>query len=602
LTLVGFAAALVVGAFAWAGLGGKAGAQETDDAGPLRLLPSETDSLPEPSAGNIEDASDSGLRPDEDVGLLIDPVIEIGRLSEIDPNSLGLLDEQSGGLPDSLWQGSSLSTVDKLLTRMPLNANSPAMRDLTLKLLLASGQAPRGSVERGDFLHRRAMLLVAMGEYSAGIALLESARLAADEEKLPRLRNGQYLKNLELDAACAQAGEEIRRSAAAYWQQVIIFCQARDGLGEAALLGLDLMREGGDAPEAGFEAMIRALAVGGQPEIVSLPEPTPLDAVLLHETQAPVPSSVVETANPALLRVIARAPGAAPEIRLAAAERAASLGALAPADLERHYAAVEFTPEERSSPFTVAEAMAGPLARALLYQAISAESVASARAEVLSAALELADSAGKLPIMARASLENLRLVPAQPGFAWFAHSASRSLIAAGAFEEGWVWYDLALDQAAFDADAADAATRLWPIAAISGAAAGFDQRQFAAWWEREADGGANPIAFGRAALLLDLLDALGHDVPIEVWHVLLTGPSSQPARVSSTALAHVLRDASAGGRIGETALAALLSLGEGGTAQAGLPVIGDVLRALQHVGLEQEARTLAVETALAAGF
>ena len=591
---MGFVLAVTLGLVTTAPLG----AQETDEAAPLWLLPADADALPAPAAGPSEDDT----RPGETVRMLVEPEIEIGRLSEIDPNSIGLLDEASGGLPDTLWQGSSLSTVDKLLARMPLAAASPAMRALALKLLLSPGEAPSGSTEHGDFLLRRALLLLAMGEYEVAIALIESGRLADADDTLARLRSGRYLKNLDLDDACAQAAEEIRRSTDAYWQKVIIFCQARDGQGEAALLGIDLMRESGHAPEAGFQALVGALAGGGAPDQVSLPEPTPLDAVLLYEAEAPVTSAIVETVNPALLEIIARAPGAAPEVRLAAAERAAALGVLPPAELERHYGAVSFTPEERSSPFTVAEAMAGPLARALLYQAISAESVASARAEVLSAALELADSAGQLPIMARASLENLRLVPVQPGFSWFALSACRALIAADAIEEGWAWYDLALEQAAFDADAAEAATRLWPIAAISGAATGFDRRQFESWWQRQTREGANPVAFERAALLLELLDALGHEVPIDVWHVLLAGPSSQPARVTSAALAHVLRDASAAGRLGETALAALVSLGQGGTAQVGMPVIGDVLRALQHAGLTKEARALAVETALAAGF
>jgi len=505
-------------------------------------------------------------------------------------------------LPATLWRGSKQSTVDKLLSRLPLNAASPAMRDLTLRLLLAPGQAPVGSTVRGDFVARRAALLTAMGEYDVALALLDSARLADSGDTRPRLQSDLYLKNLDHDAACAQAREEIRRSTDAYWQKVIIFCQARDGAGEAALLGLDLMREGGHAPEANFEALVRVLAGDIEPAIISIPEPTLLDVALMYEAQIPMSSSSVETANPAVLIIVARAPGTAPEVQLRAAERAASLGIMAPGEIERHYAAVAFTPEERSSPFTVAESMAGPLARALLYQAISAESVASARAEVLSAALDLADSAGKLSIMARASLENLKLVPVQPGFVWFAIPACRAFIAADAFEDGRAWYELAIEQAAFDTDAAEAATRLWPIAAISGAAPGFDERQFGIWWERQAGDGPNPIAFERAALLLELLDALGHDVPIDVWHILLSGPLSQPARVTSTAVAHVLRDASRGDRLGETALAGLVSLGDGGTSQVGLPIIGDVVRALFSVGLEKEARALAVETALAAGF
>ena len=52
----------------------------------------------------------------------------------------------------------------------------------------------------------------------------------------------------------------------------------------------------------------------------------------------------------------------------------------------------------------------------------------------------------------------------------------------------------------------------------------------------------------------------------------------------------------------EAVLLALLSLGEGGPGQANPVVLGHALRNLASIGLEKEARAIAVEAALAAGL
>jgi hypothetical protein len=45
-----------------------------------------------------------------------------------------------------------------------------------------------------------------------------------------------------------------------------------------------------------------------------------------------------------------------------------------------------------------------------------------------------------------------------------------------------------------------------------------------------------------------------------------------------------------------------LSLGDGGPAAAGLPTLEAVVTSLRSVGLESDARSLALEAALAAGL
>ena len=72
-----------------------------------------------------------------------------------------------------------------------------------------------------------------------------------------------------------------------------------------------------------------------------------------------------------------------------------------------------------------------------------------------------------------------------------------------------------------------------------------------------------------------------------------------PARARRPALLLLV---ACSGRGGETVLLALLALGEAGPARADPLVLAAVLPALSAVGLEREARALAIEAAIARGL
>ena len=64
----------------------------------------------------------------------------------------------------------------------------------------------------------------------------------------------------------------------------------------------------------------------------------------------------------------------------------------------------------------------------------------------------------------------------------------------------------------------------------------------------------------------------------------------------------MLRAAAADGRVGETVLVSLVMLGESGPGGTEVSVLADIVSALRAVGLEAEARGLAVEAALTHGM
>ena len=146
-------------------------------------------------------------------------------------------------------------------------------------------------------------------------------------------------------------------------------------------------------------------------------------------------------------------------------------------------------------------------------------------------------------------------------------------------------------------------------------------------------------------MLYSLFDVLGDTVPRDALDALLEGPQRITIPMPNSALWHSLNEATkaarlshevspevvpsvvqdtyikeeqaeqivsisptaiftptASSRIGEIVMLSLITLGEGGPSQAEPIVLKKVMDSLKVVGLEQEARALALEAAVAAGL
>ena len=72
-------------------------------------------------------------------------------------------------------------------------------------------------------------------------------------------------------------------------------------------------------------------------------------------------------------------------------------------------------------------------------------------------------------------------------------------------------------------------------------------------------------------------------------------PSSINVLIPNTPLRYQLREAATSGRIAETALLSLIVIGSKGPHKSGPIQLNAAIRALRIVGLEEEARNLAIE-------
>ncbi len=531
-------------------------------------------------------------------------VIEVNPLGDISLDSVGVLGPDNGGFGQDLWAGTDRAVVASMLRRLPGDVRSPTLRELARRVLLTIAIPP--TVQRGGPLPKgsgllalRAERLAAMGEVDGLNELLAVVPSRQDDETMARVRVDGLLVAQENDEACRQVRNGIAAyNAGPYWQKAMVFCNMAAGETDKVMLGVDLLRELGAADDPVF-LTLASTAVGGQAEVPADATLTPLHLAMLSTAGRSIPPSAVAQASPALLVAIARSPTADVEVRAHAAELAGAAGLLTGDAVARIYAAFTFTPEQLANAISTYQSGPGPLARALLYQAAAAQSLPATRAEVLRVALQPTGAPDVYQAVVRAFLPLLLEVPASPELAWFAGTAGRALYATGQFEAASTWLSLARQEAMLNPQAATAVASLWPYSRLAGDVALTTDGSLAAWSAMLGPVG-DAAQVRRQTLVRAAFQALGEQDPLP-WSTIAAAAEVPPQLLPAAALLYALQEASESQRIGETVLLTLVVLGTAGPADSHVLALTSAISALSRVGMEREARALAIEAALANG-
>ncbi len=557
----------------------------------------------------------------------------MGTLKSINADTAGVLSKEEGGFGVDMWAGTSRRMLEKMIDRLPLNVHSPVMRDLMRRLLLSAAKVPEDMPGDGSYVVRRVGILASMGDLVGVNRLLDATPGRTQINALVRFETDNRLLANDNARACALAAGQIGERDSPYWQKIFIYCQALSGEHDKAALGVSLLRETGDADEA-FFTLIDALAGSGG-KLETLVNPSPLHLSMARVAKVKLPKDVLSSGNPGVLRTVAISPNASIEIRLEAAEIAEQAGALPIDALRQLYTSVSFTEQDLDNPLTRAESKSGPLGRALLYRTSLIQVVPTAQAEAVARALDLAQGGGRYTSSVRVFMPVLKRIPPSAEMAWFAPQAIRAFLIGGEAEATVPWFALLRATASFNKDSRAALEGLLPIVRLAGVQVineDWGPKMLAQWWGNIR---SDENAYEKASLLYSLFDAVGDPVPDEAWEALLDSPRRMNVMLPSTALIGRLISASSTAmekpvdevqnepvdtaaeqqmqpvqpgqpvqpkRNGEIVLLALVVLGEGGPGQADPLVMKQVLISLRAIGLEAEARALALEAAVAAGL
>ena len=528
--------------------------------------------------------------------------VEVDSLTAVDSDPIGLLDESQGGFGVNLWEGTERTLVERLLPGLPPVVRSRFARDLMVRLLLSRATVPKGQSNSKGLLALRVDRLAAVGEMKSAVALLRVSPGGGQNEQLARAEiEGLYFQN-DNSGACAKVRGLIRKHKGLYWQQANAFCLALAGEHAKSAMIADILRERETDVGPEFFSLVDALAGDKDVLVESLSKPNGLQISMMRAANLKLPANTIQSGHPAVLRAVALSPNAALDIRLDAAERAMMIGALSPRELGELYHAASFSPDQLGNAISAAAEIWGPLGRALLLRNAESRRQPIAVAEALRQSWELGRERGGRDILLRASLPVLRSIEPAPELAWFAKDAASGLFLAGDIERAMAWYALAEQQSESNDEAKAATVTLWPLAMlVDDAADRWDVERLNAWWEL-VQSNSGDVAKSRALMLYSLFESLGRPVGPEKWASLVDVSPSINADIPDAALRFALRHASELKRVGETVLMSLLTLGDKAIAGANPLTITIVIAALRRVGLETEARALALEAAIGAGL
>jgi hypothetical protein len=510
---------------------------------------------------------------------------EVRELSAPDPDGVGILDDRHGGLGSALWGGTNAATVRRLLPRLPVT-ESRAARALSRRLLLTAAAAPeKTAADKSPLLDLRAERLAALGETEGLAALLKAVPSGANSPAMVRAKVESLLLSGDDKGACAEiAARGLDDS------RFKVFCALSGGKVLEANMALDLMR---DRKESDATFIIAADAMAGTPppKLDKLTALSPLHVAAFRAAKIALPPDVVPTLAPGALAAIVANPLNALEVRLLAAERAEALGLVDTDTLRRLYAELTFNAAEAQ--LAQSQGDRTPRGRALMLRSIPAEPSPAARAGLIARVLAAASERGAFAATARLYAPMIADLAPTPDLASSAPPLARALIAAGRAETAGGWLAIAKS----DPEAAKAAK---PVALLARLAR--PSSDPAPIELPPADGLAADAASRRAEVLLSLLSGVGEKVPPALWLASLRDPAVAPALVPRPALRAMARAAAEDVRTGETVLLTLVGLGDSGLDRADPEMLNRAVTHLRMVGLEREARALAVEAALANGL
>jgi hypothetical protein len=525
---------------------------------------------------------------------------EMETLEEVGGDFAGPLTPQNGGLQPTLWRGSSRGKIERLLARLPLH-HSPALASLTRTLLLTNAGPPPGPGTGINILALRARILAEMGFLQDALQLLRTAPARAMDGTASRVLVDLSWQSLDADGACAAllqpaAPFEINREL----QQQRVFCQWRGGQQTDAQFSLDLLREEGSA-DPFFSAVMDRLAGSSGVKIPAPAEITPARIAMYHEAQEPLPDNAFDLASIQAVTSLAMDTRIDPELRLSAAEAAASQGALAAQVVRDAYAAQTFKPEDLQGAAGLPETGASARNRAVLYQAAAAAPVPQERASILQVALGptgWADNDNwRLQVFAPFLME----LPPSPELSWYAPEAAHYLFALGEFEQARAWIELTQGDQSFGEGSVDtnSAIMLPSLLALDYLAGGYQSVPVIGSFLAQGQVNASPDSVERLQAIFAAFDDSLPDTAAGVTAD--AGDGSAPNLPKENLNLWLdLGDASAKGMQGETGLLALVGLRDLATVE---PLwLLRALAGLRRVGLEKDARRIAVEAAIANGL
>ncbi|MCH8202696.1 MAG: hypothetical protein IH996_06285 [Proteobacteria bacterium] len=542
--------------------------------------------------------------------------IESGILEAIDPAAIGILNPETGGLPANLWAGARRRVLESLFPRIPVATLSPTLNTLAGRVLLSAGPVPEAAeAETGsELLEARLEAIAGLGRLEPLIAYLSLLPEPHVNLRIRRIMADAYLLDGDLPGACEAAELGRSKAGTAYWLRLEALCMAVGGNQAGAAHNIDLLIEAGEVSVL-FVELIEAVSrrraqvapqppEGPQATLFKGPELDPVFVALSRAAERQINIEAPEHLPLLVQASLASDGNLQLDLRADLGELAASVGAIEGEVLGEIFLGQEFTEGQRKSVEILAQTNLGAGVDGLIYKMAAEATDDQRRLELVELGWERGLRMKTLPALGPVYANLVRNIRPRRQLIDWAPLAGRVLLYAAQEEAADGWSEMLLEQVVLGGTApGQALAKLWPLQFATGSklAAPFSVETLALWRQTIS---VLPQAeqLWRASLLYSLLEALGQPVPQEAWDEVLAAPAPAAKSTPGYALWRQLILSANAGRLGETVCLVLVGLGREGTEAASIAVLTTALAALRQVGLEKEARALARERLIAAGF
>lgn len=171
-------------------------------------------------------------------------------------------------LPQTLWRGSSLDLVRRVLPTLGTKPLTPAAAHLARRLVATGAPGPEGAGSDAALIGARATALIGLGDPAAARRILDRAPGVDRSAELSRAAAELALLSGD-DARACQIAETLGTGREeTYWLRLRAFCQAAAGQTAQAQLTLDLAQT--QARDAAFGRLMTARLGAGAPGAASL--------------------------------------------------------------------------------------------------------------------------------------------------------------------------------------------------------------------------------------------------------------------------------------------------------------------------------------------
>ena len=507
--------------------------------------------------------------------------VTTGDLGIVDGPPAGTLDDSKGGLGQSMWINAPRGDVEDLLGRVPLVTADPFVRGLARRLVLTISDAPIGPA-------KRALVTIRIEKLLQGGLIDEAGAIAASFH----LDNDPDFARVQADALlyagrekdiCGDLTATRLTSPEPFWLQLRTFCFAAGGDNDSADLTLAVLDSQG-IKDAALDLLFADVLTGKKTAPGAIDRPTALHIYLLRKAGLPVTNAIAAKLGTAANLLAARETRNSAADRLSAAARISATGALGPAEMLALIGAQTIPAAQIAQAQAVAAKLTFLPAQALLHRAATLESRPPEKANLLLAAMAAPE---RLPLT---SLLHVNILLTLKPDATTHPLLARALILAGKPDAAAALYP---SGAAEDTDLA-AFRVLIDLAAPNPARDAAAQAAYG-WFAKNAAPQQKPSA--AAALSLGLSDVLRRPMPPDARALsgTLQGMHWDGTRPAPDAVRKMVQAASEPGRKGEALLRLLDIVGADGPAKLPADVTIECVRVLSQLGMNTEARALAVE-------